>query len=93
MIRLFARQKLTLMRGNGILNAPIIIFLFSAKMQEFLVNYGWNISIWYLFPLAMMALWLTGLIEIKSGIMKEEGRMIIENTPQIQALFDKSNNP
>lgn len=81
-----ATQKLLFLRGYSIVGIAGIVFLIASQLQTYLQNYGLNISMWWLYPVAFGVTWLTGLLEVKLGVFAAENQYIWESNPAFKRL-------
>jgi len=90
--RFIATQKLLFMRGWGIVGIPGMAFVISASVQQYLVRYGINLSLWIIYPACFLAIWLAGYLEKTTGIYEQENDFQWRNNPAFIELMEKKND-
>jgi len=89
-IRLFAvKQKLFFNRGYGLIGCLGMGYLVASKLQEQLSSYyGFSMSLYIMFPLGVIAVWLVGWIEYKLGFWQTESEFTWEINPAYKKLTE-----
>ena len=89
-IRLFlVKQKLFFNRGYGLIGCLGIGYLVAAKLQEQLIAYyQFRMSLFVMFPIGVLGVWLVGWLEYKLGFWQTESEFAWSINPAYKKLSD-----